>query len=57
MDNHRSAHVGRYIHTLPKVFYGFSLYATRVAIPTMSAIPYVEKMAVSAVVKSGSRTA
>jgi len=44
------------IHTLPKVFHGFSSYATRIAIPTLSAIPYVEKMAVSPLAKSGAGT-
>lgn len=40
-------------HTLPKVFHGFALHATRIATPTKSSIPNVEKMAVSAVVNPG----
>jgi hypothetical protein len=44
---------GQDIGSLPRTFSGFGRYATRIAIPTLSAIPYVETLALSSLLSSG----
>jgi hypothetical protein len=43
---------GKDTRSLPGAFSGFRRYATRVAIPTLSAIPYVETLALSSLLNS-----